>query len=120
MLPGSSLTDSRISSFGTRGRTFRKARIAYEFTGAGISGDAMVERTDVFVIGGGPAGLAAAIAARSKGFNVTLADGSHPPIDKACGEGLMPDTLAALRELGVEMGLAEGHVVRGVRFLGQE
>jgi flavin-dependent dehydrogenase len=80
----------------------------------------MVERTDVFVIGGGPAGLAAAIAARSKGFNVTLADGSHPPIDKACGEGLMPDTLAALRELGVEMGLAEGHVVRGVRFLGQE
>jgi flavin-dependent dehydrogenase len=80
----------------------------------------MVQRTDVFVIGGGPAGLAAAIAARSKGFNVTLADGSQPPIDKACGEGLMPDTLAALRELGVEVSVAEGHVVRGVRFLGQE
>jgi menaquinone-9 beta-reductase len=80
----------------------------------------MTQRTDVFVIGGGPAGLALAIAARNKGFNVTLADGSHPAIDKACGEGLMPDALAALRELGVEIGVAEGHVVRGVRFLGQE
>jgi menaquinone-9 beta-reductase len=80
----------------------------------------MAQRTDVFVIGGGPAGLAVALAARSKGFNVTLADGSHPPVDKACGEGLMPDALAALRELGVEIGVGEGHVIRGVRFLGQE
>jgi flavin-dependent dehydrogenase len=80
----------------------------------------MIQRTDVFVIGGGPAGLAAAIAARKKGFSVTLADGLHPPIDKACGEGLMPDAVAALQELGVEFGVSEGHVVKGVRFLGQE
>jgi menaquinone-9 beta-reductase len=42
--------------------------------------------TDVFVIGGGPAGLAAAIAARAKGLRVTVADGGVPPIDKPCGE----------------------------------
>jgi flavin-dependent dehydrogenase len=77
----------------------------------------MVQRTDVFVIGGGPAGLAAAIAARKKGFHVTVADGAQPPIDKACGEGLMPDALAALRELGVDVS-AEGYALRGVRFLG--
>src|SRR6267378_2491580 len=48
-----------------------------------------VERdTEILVIGGGPAGLAAAIAARKKGFEVTVADGAKPPIDKACGEGL--------------------------------
>ena len=35
----------------------------------------MTEQTDVFVIGGGPAGLAAAIAARKKGFRVVVADG---------------------------------------------
>ena len=79
-----------------------------------------MHRTDVFVIGGGPAGLAAAIAARAKGFSVTVADGTHPPIDKACGEGLMPDTLTALAELGVPVSRAEGHPLHGVRFNGRE
>jgi len=82
--------------------------------------DVTVHRTDVFVIGGGPAGLAAAIAARGKGFSVTVADGTHPPIDKACGEGLMPDTLAALGELGVSVSPADGHPLSGVRFHGRE
>ena len=68
----------------------------------------MIEQTDVFVIGGGPAGLAAAIAARKKGFRVVVADGGAWPIEKACGEGLMPDTVAALRELGVSVGEGEG------------
>ena len=53
----------------------------------------MGEGIGVLVIGGGPAGLAAAIAARMKGFDVTVADGAKPPIDKACGEGLMPGTV---------------------------
>jgi flavin-dependent dehydrogenase len=73
--------------------------------------------TDVFIAGGGPAGLAAAIAIRKKGFAVTVADGGKPPIDKACGEGLMPDTLAALAELGVSVLPGEGFPLRGVRFL---
>jgi flavin-dependent dehydrogenase len=79
----------------------------------------MLRETDVFVIGGGPAGLAAAISARAKGFRVALADGSQPPIDKSCGEGLMPDTLAALGDLGVSVSDSEGYSVRGVRFLGR-
>src|SRR6266478_4532644 len=77
----------------------------------------MSENTDVFVIGGGPAGLAAAMAARQRGFNVTIADGARPPIDKACGEGLMPDTLTALRELGVVIQPGDGRIFRGMRFL---
>ena len=56
---------------------------------------------DVFVVGGGPAGLATAIAARRRGLSVAIADGAIPPIDKPCGEGLMPDGLAALRDLGI-------------------
>jgi 2-polyprenyl-6-methoxyphenol hydroxylase-like FAD-dependent oxidoreductase len=72
--------------------------------------------TDVFVIGGGPVGLAAAIAIRKKGFEVTVADGVSPPIDKACGEGLMPDTIAALRTLGVDVGDEDGYAFRGIRF----
>jgi flavin-dependent dehydrogenase len=77
----------------------------------------MALETEILVIGGGPAGLAAAIAARKKGFEVTVADGAKPPIDKACGEGLMPNTLAALRELGIEIHPREGKSFRGVRFL---
>jgi flavin-dependent dehydrogenase len=75
--------------------------------------------TDVFVIGGGPAGLAAALAARQKGFEVVVADRSRPPIDKACGEGLLPDGVAALRRLGVELGHV-GTPFRGIRFLDNE
>lgn len=80
----------------------------------------MVQGTDVFVVGGGPAGLAAAIAARKKGFRVTVADGMRPPIDKACGEGLMPDGVAALRELGIDLDASEGFGFRGVRFVADE
>jgi menaquinone-9 beta-reductase len=76
-------------------------------------------KTDVLVIGGGPAGLAAALAARQKGFEVVVADRSRPPIDKACGEGLLPDGVAALRRLGVELGHV-GTPFRDIRFLDNE
>jgi flavin-dependent dehydrogenase len=72
--------------------------------------------TDVFIAGGGPAGLAAAIAARTRGFQVILADGAKPPITKACGEGLLPDALKALSELGVELRESDGSALRGIRF----
>jgi flavin-dependent dehydrogenase len=77
----------------------------------------LLNSTDVFVIGGGPAGLAAAIAARRQGFRVVVADGAKPPIDKACGEALMPDATAALNQLGVTLSAADACPVRGVRFL---
>jgi menaquinone-9 beta-reductase len=77
----------------------------------------MRQRTDVFVIGGGPAGLAAAIAARKRGFDVVVADGAEPPIDKACGEGLMPDALRILEQLGVGVSALDGFVLDGIRFV---
>ncbi|HLW84267.1 MAG TPA: NAD(P)/FAD-dependent oxidoreductase [Candidatus Sulfotelmatobacter sp.] len=77
----------------------------------------MLKSTDVFVIGGGPAGLAAGIAARRLGLRVVVADGGQAPIDKACGEGLMPDGLLALRELGITLKPGDGYPFRGIRFL---
>ncbi len=76
----------------------------------------MSDETDVFVIGGGPAGLSAAIAARQCGFCVVLADGAHPPIDKACGEGFLPDGVAALERLGIQFPMHEARAFRGIRF----
>jgi len=58
---------------------------------------------DVLVVGGGPAGIATAIAARSKGLRAVVIDSRKPPIDKACGEGLLPGAVAALHSLGVEL-----------------
>ncbi len=76
--------------------------------------------TDVFIVGGGPAGLAAAIAVRQQGLRCMVADWASPPIDKACGEGLMPDSLAVLTSLGISLnGYETGHF-QGIKFVGQE
>ncbi len=75
-------------------------------------------QTEVLVIGGGPAGLAAAIAARSKGFDVTVVDAAEPPIDKACGEGVLPAGVEILRRLGVQLSTDDAHPFRGIRFFG--
>src|SRR5437763_12813949 len=77
----------------------------------------MQRAAGVLVVGGGPAGLAAAIAARKKGLPVTVADGAKPPIDKACGEGLLPGTLAALGELDVSIDHSDGQIFRRIRFI---
>ncbi len=72
---------------------------------------------DVFVVGGGPAGLATAIAARRSGLTVVVADGAVPPIDKPCGEGLMPDGVEALLQLGIAIPEGESYPFRGIRFV---
>lgn len=72
---------------------------------------------DVCIVGGGPAGLAAAIVAAQRGLSVEVVDAAVPPIDKACGEGLMPDGIAALRSLGIELPLSIGAAFLGIRFL---
>jgi flavin-dependent dehydrogenase len=76
--------------------------------------------TDLYIVGGGPAGLACAIAATQRGLTVEVADGMMPPIDKACGEGLMPDTIEALTILGVDLSGTESFPFCGIRFLGAE
>src|SRR5579863_10673512 len=89
-----------------------------------IAGGNMITPTkfpkcDVFVVGGGPIGLAAAIAARRKGFTVTLADALEPPIDKSCGEGILPDGLAAAARLGIQLPSVDSFSFRGIRFHGE-
>jgi len=72
---------------------------------------------NVVIAGGGPAGLATAISARLEGFEVTVLDGARPPIDKACGEGLMPDGVSVLESLGVDLQEVNSHPFRGIRYL---
>ena len=71
---------------------------------------------DAIVIGGGPAGLAASIAAARAGLSVLLTDVRQPPIDKLCGEGILPDGRAALEELGVQLQDEAGRQFQGISF----
>jgi menaquinone-9 beta-reductase len=78
-----------------------------------------VKSTDILIVGGGPAGLAAAIALRQQGAEVTVADAQGPCIDKVCGEGMMPDSLEELAKLGVDLSAAGGADFHGIQFAGE-
>ena len=69
--------------------------------------------TDLLVVGGGPIGLACAIEATLAGRTATVVEPRTGPIDKACGEGLMPGALAALHRLGVD---PDGHPLTGISY----
>ncbi|GAT68606.1 NAD(P)/FAD-dependent oxidoreductase [Planomonospora sp. ID91781] len=69
---------------------------------------------DVLVAGGGPAGLATAIHAARAGMEAVVVEPRPGPVDKACGEGLMPTGAAVLRSMGVE---PAGRPLRGIRYL---
>ncbi|MDI5963042.1 NAD(P)/FAD-dependent oxidoreductase [Streptantibioticus silvisoli] len=69
---------------------------------------------DLLVAGGGPAGLATAIHARLAGLDVTVVEPRGAPVDKACGEGLMPGAVRAAAALGIT---PPGQSLRGIRYL---
>jgi flavin-dependent dehydrogenase len=68
---------------------------------------------DLLVVGGGPAGLATAINGAKAGLEVVVVERRSGPIDKACGEGLMPHTLRHLQRLGVH---PHGKPFRGISY----
>jgi flavin-dependent dehydrogenase len=56
---------------------------------------------DAVVVGAGPAGLAFAAFAAARGLDVLVLERREGPLDKACGEGLLPAGVRALEPLGV-------------------
>jgi geranylgeranyl reductase family protein len=69
-----------------------------------------VERWDVVVAGGGPAGAAAALAALGTGASVLVLDRAGFPRDKVCGDGIAPEALDVLAGLGVDVAaLTDGY-----------
>ncbi|CAM5580617.1 NAD(P)/FAD-dependent oxidoreductase [Streptomyces avidinii] len=72
---------------------------------------------DLLIAGGGPAGLATAIHGALAGLEVVVVEPRPTPIDKACGEGLMPGGVRHLRDLGVPVA---GQPFRGIRYVDGE
>jgi flavin-dependent dehydrogenase len=75
---------------------------------------------DLLIVGGGPGGLATALHARRRGLSVVVAEPREGPIDKACGEGLMPGGLAELTSLGVDPAGMPFHGIAYVSELGKK
>lgn len=65
---------------------------------------AVVDDLDLLVVGGGPAGAAAALAATRAGLSVALHDRATFPRDKTCGDGLTVDALRRLEAMGLDPG----------------
>ena len=61
----------------------------------------MLETFDLLVVGGGPAGAAAAITAARAGLSVAVCDKATFPRDKTCGDGLTTEALRLLEQLGL-------------------
>lgn len=63
---------------------------------------AVMDVFDCVVVGGGPSGAVAAIAAQRAGFSTLLIDAAEHGRDKTCGDGLTPRAVHTLRTLGLE------------------
>ncbi|HEY2948431.1 MAG TPA: geranylgeranyl reductase family protein [Micromonosporaceae bacterium] len=77
-----------------------------------------MDEYDVAVVGAGPAGAAAALAARRAGARVLLLDREDFPRDKPCGDGIAPHVLDVLSRLGVPDAVAGYSPVPALRLVG--
>ena len=74
---------------------------------------------DIGIIGGGPAGLCAAIFASVYAVYLSsFLNQKTDTIDKACGEGLMPSVVQEFKEMGVV--IPESHPFKGIRYINQQ
>jgi geranylgeranyl reductase family protein len=72
---------------------------------------------DVIVVGGGPAGAAAALELVRRGHAVAVLEQHSMPREKVCGDALIPDCLECLTELGLLAEVsAQEHSVDGLRL----
>ena len=63
----------------------------------------------VVVIGGGPVGLYTAIALEKNGYLVDVYEKGSWPIDKACGQGIMPSGVDLLKDIGLSFKEGENY-----------
>lgn len=80
-----------------------------------LAGRLKAMQRDILIIGGGPAGSAAAITAARAGLKVTLFEKGPHGRDKVCGDGLTPRAIAALNELRINHSVA--HRIDGLRMI---
>jgi len=74
---------------------------------------------DALIVGGGPAGAAAALQLARRGYLVSILERSRFPRTKVCGEYLSPGACSGLTDLGLMPAVArEAHVLRSIALGG--
>lgn len=78
-----------------------------------------VHYCDVFILGGGPSGVACALGLAESGLKVVLADKATFPRDKICGDALSPDVITQLKMITPTMAgrfsdMERKHPIKGV------
>src|SRR5437016_7809113 len=76
-----------------------------------------MDRFDVVVVGGGPAGASAAYWLAEAGHNVVVVEKKRFPREKTCGDGLTPRAVRQLNEMGLDGRLEEYHRFVGLRSM---
>jgi flavin-dependent dehydrogenase len=74
-------------------------------------------RQQPLIIGGGPAGCAAAIRLAQAGFPPIVVERNAGPVDKVCGDFISADTIRQLRTLGVDPAALGGAAIDRVRLI---
>ena len=75
----------------------------------------MTQRFDLAIVGGGPAGSAAAWQAVQTGATVVVLDKAEFPRDKPCGDGLTARAVSYLQKMGLAEEVSKFHRVDGVK-----
>jgi 2-polyprenyl-6-methoxyphenol hydroxylase-like FAD-dependent oxidoreductase len=71
---------------------------------------------EVAIVGGGPVGLYSALLLAKLGFAVSLFEKRAFPIDKVCGQGIMPKGHELLKKIGIHFNQENSFEFEGIQY----
>lgn len=72
---------------------------------------------EVGIVGGGPIGLYSALVLANQGYHVHLFEKRNFPIDKVCGQGIMPKGYELLRKIGIHFDIENSQTFHRIKYV---